>query len=591
MKNFLSLGFLAAWGVVAAAPLRADLETYLESDPPPIEGGVSHVNNETSQGMAWKWNPADGRRDYGQIFPVERSFSANELAVQVLFSDPFRAAVRAPFQLDFLHFPSGGPGDPPEVITTLKGELPPNPGLGTGESAWLRMQFPEGKFRRGETYGFLLRFLKEGAAEQHVIFRVTPSSTPDGGHGLMIVGGGDKIEKGPSMNFLLGRTDAGKSGAVRRGPATLVVNRLAPSGLRTIASAVAEAQPGDTIRLAPGSGPYRETLFIRKSGTPGNPIIFDGSGETVTGFEPLTFVQKDGEWTCDLGEFFSSRPNIQGFRKTDGRWTNKVPGAFPAVLAHHGRRIFQNATTGEFEGVRLSHDGTRLTLLPGTDPEGWEISARDQVVMILNVSHHVYKNLKATGSLNDGFNLHGSGSGLVFENIEGSQNLDEGFSAHDTILCSVNGGRFCENDNGIGNVGDSVMTAKKIETSDNAGWGIWLLNCRAELEDVKSWDNGVAQIALHGRAHASVQNVEVGPAASASKPRLSYQESATRSDSRSYEVAPTAVCEGTIATMPVSETRLSQSAGGSGHSGVGGGEEFRRARRSTIRPFPVPERP
>jgi hypothetical protein len=544
---------------MAATPLRAGVETFLEADQPPVEGGVSHVNSETEQGMAWKWNPAEGRRDYGEIFPVERNFSANELAVQVLFADPFRSAVRAPFQLDFLQFPSGGIDSEPEVIRSFKGELPPNPGLASGDSAWLRLQFPELKFRKGKTCGFLLRFLREGAAEQNIIFRVTPSSTPDGGHGIMVVGGGEEIRKGPSLNFLLGGAETAKSSAAPRASSTLVVNRQASSGYRTIAAAVAEARPGDTIQLAPGSGPYREILFIRKSGAPGKPIVFDGAGETVTGFDPLAFVQKDGEWICDLQEFFASRPNIQGFSKSDGRWTSKVPGAFPAVLVHRGRRIFQDAATGEFEGLRLSHDGTRLTLLPGTDPEGWEISARDQVVVILNASHHVYKNVRATGSLNDGFNLHGTGSDLIFENIEGSQNLDEGFSAHDAIHCTVTGGRFRENDNGIGNVGDSVMTAQNIETSDNAGWGIWLLHCRADLKDVKSWDNGVAQIALHGRAKASLRNVAAGPVASASKPRLSYQESASRSDSRSSEVAATAACEGTIDQMAVPEARLSRS--------------------------------
>jgi hypothetical protein len=556
MKNFVLPGFLALWCVLAATPLRAGVEIFLEPDQPPLEGGVSHVNPDTDQGMAWKWNPADGRRDYGEIFPVERGFSATELAVQVLFADPFRSPVRAPFQLDFLEFPSGGIDSQPEVIASFKGELPPNPGLGSGDSAWLRLQFPEVKFRKGKTCGFLLRFVREGAAEQNIVFRVTPSSTPDGGHGIMVVGGGEEIKKGPSLNFLLGRAEGRKSGAVPRPPATLVVDRRAPSGYRTIAAAVADARPGDTIRLAPGSGPYRETLFIRQSGAPGKPIVFDGSGETVTGFEPLTFVQKDGEWTCDLADFFASRPNIQGFSQSEGRWTNKVPGAFPAVLVHRGRRIFQDAATGEFEGVRLSHDGTRLTLLPGTDPEGWEISARDQVVVILNVSHHVYKNLKASGSLNDGFNLHGTGTDLVFENIEGFQNLDEGFSAHDTIRCAVIGGRFRENDNGIGNVGDSVMTAQNIETWDNAGWGLWLLNCRADLKNVKSWGNGVAQIALHGTARAVLRNVAAGPVASASKTRLSYQESASRPDSRSYEVAATAVCEGTIEPMANPEARL-----------------------------------
>jgi hypothetical protein len=559
MKTPLPLSALILC-VLTASPLRADLETFLEADQPPVQGGVSHVNAESGQGMAWKWNPADGRRDYGQIFPVEKSFQADELAVQVLFSDPFRATVRAPFQLEFLEFPSGDLTGPPEVLATFEGELPPNPGIGTGEPSWLRLRFPAQKFQEGHTYGFLLRFAREGAAEQNIVLRVTPSSTPDGGHGIMSAGGSGTLEKSPSLNFLLGQADAVKTGSLTREPRLLTVDRRTTTGHRTISSAVAEAGPGDTIRLAPGSGPYRETLFLRKSGTPGQPITFDGSGETITGFEPLVFEKREGEWTCDLTAFFSSRPNIQGFSKVDGRWVGKAPGAFPAVLAHRGKRIFQNASTAQFEGLRVSEDGLRLTLLPGGDPEGWEISARDQVVVILNASHQAYKNLTATGSLNDGFNLHGTGEGLVFENIEGAQNLDEGFSAHDSITCTVTGGRFWENDNGIGNVGASVITAKNLETFANAGWGLWLLDARADLENMKAWDNGVAQIALHGRARASMRNVEALPPASSSKTRLSCQESATRSDSRSHEVAATAVCEGTITEMTTPKAHLSSRA-------------------------------
>ena len=541
LSRFLALSLLAA------PALHAELDAVLEAAQPAISGGASYVNVMSTQGMGWRWTKDAGRRDYGQIFPAKQSFSASELAVQVLYADPFRAARRAAFQLDFLRFPSGNLTEPPDVVATFDGTLPPNPGLGTGEAAWLRFRFPEVKFEGGSSYGFLLRFKEEGAAEQNIIFRVTPSSTPDGGYGIMEADGGGKIEKGPSMNFLLGKSSAGSASAAPRPPATLTIDQRATDGYRTLASAVAAAQPGDTIRIAPGSGPYRETLYIPRSGTAEQPITVDGSGETITGFDPLVFEERDGEWSFDVASFLAARPNIQGFTKAGGKWTSVVPGGFPSVLVHHGRRVFQDAATGRFEEkVRLSDDGSRLILLDPAQRDGWEIAARDRVVVILNASHQTFRNIRATGSLNDGFNLHGTGEGLVFANIEGSQNLDEGFSAHDTIACEITGGVFTQNDNGIGNVGQSRLIARDIRTFDNTGYGLWFLDATATLENASSWGNGVAQFALHGKAAATVRNVSAVPPASATKPRMSYEESAKRNDSRLQEIAATARCEGAV---------------------------------------------
>jgi hypothetical protein len=542
LPRFLALSLLAA-----APALHAELDAVLDAAQPAISGGASYVNVMSTQGMGWRWTKDAGRRDYGQIFPVKQPFSASELAVQVLYSDPFRAAKRAAFQLDFLRFPSGDLKQTPDVVATYDGTLPPNPGLGTGEAAWLRFRFPGVKFEGGSSYGFLLRFKEEGAAEQNIIFRVTPSSTPDGGYGIMEADGSGQIEKGPSMNFLLGASAPGSASAAPRTPSVLTVDQRATDGYRTLAAATAAAQPGDTIRIAPGSGPYREPLYIQRSGAAEQPITIDGSGETITGFDPLVFTERNGEWSFDVASFLAARPNVQGFTKVGGKWTSVVPGGFPSVLVHHGRRVFQDAVTGQFEEkVRLSDDGTRLILLDPAQRDGWEIAARDRVVVILNASYQTFRNIRATGSLNDGFNLHGTGEGLVFENIEGSQNLDEGFSAHDTIACEIVGGVFSQNDNGIGNVGQSRLVARDIRTFDNTGYGLWFLDASATLENASSWGNGVAQFALHGKASAIVRDVSAVPPAAATKPRMSYEESAKRNDSRLQEIAATARCEGAV---------------------------------------------
>jgi hypothetical protein len=423
------------------------------------------------------------------------------------------------------------------------------------------MEFPEVKFEAGFTYAFLLSFPAQGGEERLVILKVGAGASGSlGGTGLLSEDG-VKIVRAPYMNFVLGNSGTSAS-ATDRPARTLVVDQRAATGIRTLAAAAQEARPGDTIALAPGSGPYRETLFIPRSGAPGRPIIFEGNGETVTGFEPLVFQQQNGEWTCDLKGFFASVPNIQGFKKQDATWTNALsPLSFPAVLTHEGKRIFQDATTGEFASlVKFGPDRSTLILLPGVSPTGWEISARDFVIKILDTSHQTYRNVKATGSLNDGINLHGTGSDLVFENIEGNQNLDEGFSAHDQIDCLIDRGVFRENDNGIGNVATSVMTARNIEVTANAGWGLWLLNCQGTFENVKSWDNGLAQIALHGSTVATMENVVFAKPAWNAKPWLSCQESSNRSQSPPFEKTPNVQLTGTAREQTAPIATLSPAA-------------------------------
>ncbi len=271
----------------------------------------------------------------------------------------------------------------------------------------------------------------------------------------------------------------------------------------SLAAAAAEARPGDTIRIAKGSGPYRETLRIKVSGTPEAPIVVEGNGETVTGFEPLTnFREENGVWVCDL------------------------PVAFPCVLTYRGERLVQNDVSGQFTSyAKLSEDQRRLVLLPGTQREGWEISTRAVAVQILDVSHHIYRDLKASGARNDGFNLHGTGENLVFENIEGSQNLDEGFSAHDQIGCQIRQGTFRENDNGVLNIASSVLKAENLSISGNLGYGMAFFKCTADLRNVKVWDNGVAQIFFGTGAEIACTDVTAYEPSWTARPWKTYTES------------------------------------------------------------------
>lgn len=285
----------------------------------------------------------------------------------------------------------------------------------------------------------------------------------------------------------------------------LLVDARGGADYATLAAAAAAAQPGDTLILAKGSGPYRETLYIKRSGTETAPIVVEGNGETVTALVPLKF-QPEG----------------------DSR-VARLPLPFPCVITHNGERILQDPAAPEtaFLGpIRLRDDKRTVELLPGASPEGWEASAADCPVRVVNASWHTYRNLVATGGTNDGFNLHGEGKGLVFENIVGANNLDEGFSPHDGIVCEINGGDFWGNDNGVAGGPDYALTNVRIH--DNLGWGLVLNGTkRIRMTDVSIWGNGMAQVIFNAGAGGSAERVRVWTPSWPSRPWRSYKESAT----------------------------------------------------------------
>jgi hypothetical protein len=299
----------------------------------------------------------------------------------------------------------------------------------------------------------------------------------------------------------------------------LEVDRLGSGPYKTLKSAAKAAEPGDVIRVKPGSGPYREILRIEKSGEPGKPIVFDGGRNLITAFEPMEgWVEKDGAVSHPLTKF-------------------------PRVITYQGERLVQDFATGEFtKYADLNEAKDALTLRPGVGREGWEISKRDFAVEIKNVSHHLYRNVRASGSTNDGFNLHGTGSDLVFENIEGFHNKDEGFSSHDSIQVEIRGGKFWGNDNGIANsfktmdVVSNVL--KDIDVYDNLGRGLNLHDCVAVVENLRAWNNGVTQLRF-AKTVVTGKNIVAYTPPFKTRPWTSYHD--TRS--APAEAPATTICE------------------------------------------------
>lgn len=486
---------------------------------PVMDRSVANVDASATKGIAWRWTD-EGQRNIGQCFQVVETLEARELAIQVC-SAMAKARAGAPFRLRFFHSAEGislgaqvaeGAGKLPGSDEKLK------------SGTWLLLKFDPVKLDAGR-YAFLLEFTEGPAEGQGVVFVI--GNTPSVKNPSLISTPGDAgaYQAGAPVNFIL----SGGKGHANAGPVSereLLVDRRGGAPFRTIAAAVEQARPGDTIRLASGSGPYREMLYIRHSGQEGKPIIFDGGGETVTGFEPLTgFRQEGGKWICDLKPILSNLKGVQGFANQDGIWRNDAfPKAVPTVLTYRGERLTQGAKDGQFTRyARLSDDGGTLILDEGVSPEGWEIAVRPHVVRVLNVSHHIYRNLRASGSLNDGFNLHGAGADLVFENVEAFHNLDEGFSGHDQIHCRIEKGDFWGNDNGLYGSQEELV-ASDVEIHDNLGYGFGSSGGRAALSHSKVWANGMCQI-VQSAGTIVYEDVTVYDQMRPERPWLTVQES------------------------------------------------------------------
>jgi hypothetical protein len=281
------------------------------------------------------------------------------------------------------------------------------------------------------------------------------------------------------------------------------------SAFATLREAAVRVRPGDVIWIAPGSGPYREELFIRTSGTADAPITIEGNGNEITGFTPLVFHPATNATTT-------------GHRVAD------VTVPYPFVLRHRGRRIPEDAATRRFASS-VVWDATQRTLTltdPATNDQDWEISARAFAVRIQDASHHRYRNIVASGSLNDGFNLHGAGQNLVFENITGCDNLDEGFSAHDDIRCEIREGRFYGNDNGIYNIRKSVMRIRNVDIFQNLGMGLALREASVEADDIRVWSSGMRQLHIEQDGVLRGRRIAIYRIAHTSRLWLTYKESA-----------------------------------------------------------------
>lgn len=262
------------------------------------------------------------------------------------------------------------------------------------------------------------------------------------------------------------------------------------SPVKTIATAIRQTKPGDTIHLKPDTV-YRDwAAFFDKSGEPEHPITLDGHGATLDGCDPLDpqgwvevepglfrnddlipltdaiidrwFFVMDGQLNrmhrCSKGP---SQPLKKPQELRPGEWTFvKDPDRTKA------------ARTGYIFGSFWIRLPAKVSLLEAKI----EVPIRTAGVLIRGTSSHlVIRNLTATRPYNDGFNLSDSRE-IRLENIRAINCGDDGISAHGHCRYSVKGFHSIGNATGICDTGTSETTYDDVLIRDCIGFDLFFLD-------------------------------------------------------------------------------------------------------------------
>ncbi|MEW4561069.1 right-handed parallel beta-helix repeat-containing protein [Bremerella sp. JC770] len=245
--------------------------------------------------------------------------------------------------------------------------------------------------------------------------------------------------------------------------------------LETIQAAINKAAQGDVIHLHPQGAVYRQSAHFRtRTG-----ITIEGNGVTLDGADPLPSTGWEeveaGLFRRKLRRTALDRHLLlfDGRMERMGRTQSSNSPEFPPVDELMANQFcFENID--ETSGwLYVRGDVSNLQWATRVNGVATSGKCRDLVV----------RNLRARNFLNDGFNVHGDCRVLRFENIAGFDCFDEGFSAHESAECSIDGGLFYGNENGVADVNEAETHYRNCEFFGNVNVDVMLIGRTHSLID------------------------------------------------------------------------------------------------------------
>ena len=311
---------------------------------------------------------------------------------------------------------------------------------------------------------------------------------------------------------------------------------------RTIAAAIRQAVPGDTIHLLPRTV-YRDwAAFFDKSGEPGHPITLDGHGATLDGCDllpadgwietepglyrhddlmPLTDAIIDRYFFVINGQLNRMQRCSKGPSEPLKSPQDLQPGEWTFVKD-------QDRTKSAREGYIFGTFWLKLVTDQALADAKIEYPTRPAGVLIRGVSSHlVVRNLTATRPYNDGFNLSDSRD-VRFENIRAIHCGDDGISAHGHCQYSVDGFESIGNATGICDTGTSETSYRHVLIRDCIGFDLFFLDSgKYSVRDAEVFSSAAKSLYLQGRespaepCRVSLSNVVIHRERNASDVRVS----------------------------------------------------------------------
>jgi len=238
--------------------------------------------------------------------------------------------------------------------------------------------------------------------------------------------------------------------------------------LQTLDQAVRRlVKAGGTLHLAEGAVFHERIRIIR----PGGPITIEGNDATLD----LSIDVSAGPWIQQGDAFVLDREVV--LNSTRAPWQMAGLYVDDRPVRYRNTRAEEPLSPGLCE---VTEEG-RLRVHPPTGVDFGKaiirLLGRGSAVEIGHAEDVTVRDLHVRFAGNDGFNIHGSSSGIRFERVSAGYCGDEGISAHATSEVTVRDAVVAFNNSkagGVADVGESVTSYERTASIHNVGAGFYL---------------------------------------------------------------------------------------------------------------------